>query len=469
MSDYTDEEELEFVESLYGEADKQIKEVYQEQKDNRDELLQQIATIMLTYTILNDLMKLSSTDKTKEHNRLSKMVTSGAQSQGATQNRVIKDILTTTINKTFNFYNYNVGLKDVREIIGNNFAGKHFSSRVWNNEEKVAQHLQKQMNDFLNGKVNVNQIKKSIVKNFNDNAYYAHRLVETEVARVENESFKRFCKETYVKKVRRIAVLDNRTCNDCAGYDNEVYELVNAPDLPAHPLCRCYLTIENDEYKEKSKNKENVNISKEGNNGIIKTDSKGNSYLSYETMKSDVRWNDFTDISESNSKKLNEIHTDLNKFMIEHKKEKLNILTLSDSKVPIEQIGKMENVALSKETLKALKESKENGIIFVHNHPSKTTFSRDDIEKIISYKSIKAMTLECVDGSKYIIERGNFKSSKVKGYLFYNKYENIKRSIGKRYPELEDEVKIFDVWDNYLDEVTDKVCNEYGLIYKKVK
>ena len=202
MSKYTDEEELEFIESLYNETDKQIKEVYKEQKDNRDELLKQIATIMITYTILNDLIKLSKTDKKKEYNRLSKMITSGAQSQGATQNRVIEGMLFTTINKTFNFYSYNVNLKDVKEIIGNNFKGKHFSSRVWTNESDVAKYLHKQVNDFLNGKVNVNQIKKNIENTYNANAYNAKRLVETEISRVEDEAFKRFCKETGVKKVR---------------------------------------------------------------------------------------------------------------------------------------------------------------------------------------------------------------------------------------------------------------------------
>lgn len=250
MSNYTDEEELEFVESLYNEADKQIKEVYKEQKNNRDELLKQIATIMITYTILDSLMSLSKADKKKEYNKLSKMVTKGAQGQGSTQNKVIKEILTITVNKTFDFYNYNVGLKDVREIIGNNFKGKHFSSRVWSNEENVAKHLHKQVNDFLNGKVNVNQIKRNIEKTYNTSAYNAHRLVETEVARVENESFKRFCRETDVKKVRRVATLDSRTCSDCSGHDSEMYDFKNAPDLPAHPLCRCYLTIEEDDKRQ---------------------------------------------------------------------------------------------------------------------------------------------------------------------------------------------------------------------------
>ncbi|MBK5243157.1 phage head morphogenesis protein [Clostridium sp.] len=242
MSKYTDKEELEFIESLYNEADKLIKEVYQEQKDNRDELLKQLANIMLTYTILNDLMKLSKADKRKEHNGLSKLITGDAQGQGATQNRVIEEILTATITKTLGFYSYNVGLKDVKEIISNNFAGKHFSSRVWTNESDVAKHLHKQVNDFLNGKVNVNQIKRNIEKTYNTSAYNAHRLVDTEINRVEDEAFKRFCRETGVKKVMRNEEMDSRTCAECAGINENVYDLEDAPG-PVHPLCRGFNTV----------------------------------------------------------------------------------------------------------------------------------------------------------------------------------------------------------------------------------
>ena len=242
MSDYTDKEELDFVESLYDEADNQIKEVYQEQKDNRDELLKQLATIMLTYSILNDLMKLSRADKKKEYNRLSKLVTSGAQKQGATQNRIIGKMLSSTINKTFDFYSYNVNFKDVKEIIDNNFKGKHFSSRVWSNEEDVAKHLNKKVNDFLNGKVNVNQIKKNIEKTYNNSAYNARRLVETEINRVEDEAFKRFCKETGVKRVMRNEEMDSKTCAECAGINEKIYDLADAPG-GIHPCCRGYNTI----------------------------------------------------------------------------------------------------------------------------------------------------------------------------------------------------------------------------------
>ncbi|NFG01761.1 phage head morphogenesis protein [Clostridium sporogenes] len=237
-------EEEKFMEGLYDEANEQLKEVYKNYKDNRDELLKEIALIMLTYTIIDGLMSLKGGDKRKEYKRLSKLITSTTQSQKGTQTRVINNILNNTVKNTFNFYSYNASLKDVKKIIENNFKGKHFSKRVWYNEKKVAEHLHKQVKNFLDGKINVNQIKKDIEKTYNTNAYNAKRLVETEVNRCSNEAFTRFCKETGVEKVRYNAILDKRLCSDCEEYHDNVYDLNKKIELPRHPLCRCFYTVE---------------------------------------------------------------------------------------------------------------------------------------------------------------------------------------------------------------------------------
>lgn len=231
------DKELEFIESLYNEAEEQIKEVYEEQKKNRDELLKEIALIMLTYTILSELMSLPRAYKVKEYNRLSKLIKKAISGEAKLQTSVIENILTDTVNKTFKFYSYNANLKDVREIIEKNFKGKHFSTRVWENEEDVAKLLHKQINDFLDGKINVNQIKKEIEKTFNNGAYNTKRLVETEINRCEDEAFRKFCKETGVKRVKRNEVLDSKTCEECANLDGVIFDLDDAPGV-VHPCCR---------------------------------------------------------------------------------------------------------------------------------------------------------------------------------------------------------------------------------------
>lgn len=231
------EEELNFIESLYDDAEEEIKAVYKEQRKSRDNLLNELALIMLSYTILDGLMSLTRKDKKKECNRLSNILLKSAKEQGDAQKSIISNILVDTVKKTFKFYSYNANLKDVQKIIDNNFKGKHFSERVWDNERAVARKLHQQINDFLNGKINVNQIKKEIEKTFNNGAYNTKRLVETEVARCEDEAFKRFCKEVGVKKVRRNEVLDSKTCEECAKLDGVIFDLDNAPGA-IHPLCR---------------------------------------------------------------------------------------------------------------------------------------------------------------------------------------------------------------------------------------
>lgn len=237
---------LEFIKSLYDDSDENITDVYKAQKENRDELLKAIASIMLTYTIVNNIMSMSRKEKTETYNKLSKIITDSSREQAKNTEKFIRNTLTNTAGKTFDHYSYNAGLKDVQSIINENFKGKHFSDRVWNNETEVAKHLHKQVNDFLQGKVNVNQIKKDIEKTFNADAYNVKRLTETEISRVQNESFKRLCNETGVKKVKYNATLDSKTCNDCAEFDGKIYELGSEIQIPRHPFVVASMRLLND-------------------------------------------------------------------------------------------------------------------------------------------------------------------------------------------------------------------------------
>lgn len=236
----TDEEK--FIESLYEEANEQLKEVYKEQKEAKDELLQEIAMIMLTYTIIDGLMSIRKEDRDRSYKKISSLILSNYKSIGKNQINALNVILKSTVNKTFKFYNYNANLKDVKKIIESNFKGKHFSERIWSNEKNIVNHLHKQIKGFINGEVNVNQIKKNIEKTFNVSAYNAKRLVTTEVSRCQNEAFRKLCEETNVKKVKRNAILDSKTCDDCYPLNGKIYELKDMPQI-SHPMCRCFYEI----------------------------------------------------------------------------------------------------------------------------------------------------------------------------------------------------------------------------------
>lgn len=238
-----DKEVRDFVESLYNDMDEGLKSTYRQKKESRDELLKAIALILLSYTIVNDVMSLSKSDYDKEYILLYKLIKTLTEGDIKQITANTTNILKNTVKNTFDFYSYNHNLKDVEKIINQNFKGKHFSSRVWDNEQEVAKKLLKQCQDFLRGKINVNQIEKEIKNTYNTSSYNAKRLVETEVSRCHNSAFERFCKETGVKKLKYNAVLDSKTCSDCAEYDGNIYEFGKQPSLPMHPMCRCYFDI----------------------------------------------------------------------------------------------------------------------------------------------------------------------------------------------------------------------------------
>lgn len=232
-----------FVEGLYKMSEKELKEYYKFLRTKRDEISQKIADIMYKYNITDGLMDISKVDRVKLQDALENEIITITNVVGEKEVALAENILTLVTKDTFEYWNYNIGFKDVQNILKEEFKGKHFSDRVWENEGKVANKLNSQIKDFINGKVNVNQIKREIEKTFNNGAYNTKRLVETEVGRIHDESFKRFCRETGVEKVKRNAVLDSKTCDDCSQYEGMVYDLEKAPVLPQHPMCRCFYEI----------------------------------------------------------------------------------------------------------------------------------------------------------------------------------------------------------------------------------
>ena len=232
-----------FVKSLYDDMDEELKKTYKTKKESRNELLKAIAMILLTYTIVDNVLSLSKKDYNKEYSLLGALIVKLSKGNIKQEINNTTNILRNTVKNTYKHYSYNHNLKDVEKIINDNFKGKHFSDRIWENEQAVAKKLTQQCQDFLRGKINVNQIAKEIKDTYNTSAYNAKRLAETEVSRCHIAAFERFCKETGVKKLKYNAILDSKTCSDCADYDGNIYEFGHQPSIPKHPSCRCYFDI----------------------------------------------------------------------------------------------------------------------------------------------------------------------------------------------------------------------------------
>ena len=103
----------EFVDSLYDEADKQLNESYKKKKESRDELLKAIAMILLTYTIVDNVLSLSEKDYNKEYSLLYLLIIKLTKSDIRQISNNTTNILENTIKNTYKHYSYNYKLKDV--------------------------------------------------------------------------------------------------------------------------------------------------------------------------------------------------------------------------------------------------------------------------------------------------------------------------------------------------------------------
>lgn len=250
--------EEEFTEKLYEEAEEQIKEVYKKQLENRDDLLKEIAMIMLGYEIIDNFMNLSRKDRAIEYSKIKNIIKEKFNGEVKHTNDVVKSILKDSTQKKYSYYvnnndntqkkhdyhgNKTLSKEELSKIINKKIEGMTFSDRIWGKSKEIAEDVQKEIKDFIYGKVNVNQIKSQIIKKYNTNASNVERLVVDQIAKAHKEVVNIRFKEMGVKRIRYNARLC-RTCEECMQYHDKVYPIDDAPEVNRHIRCACFWTIE---------------------------------------------------------------------------------------------------------------------------------------------------------------------------------------------------------------------------------
>ena len=266
---------IKLTEELYNNANSTMGQAYKEIKKSRDELLNDISNILLSYTITDSAMNLSIGDRDKLYKDLSAKIDKLLSDEGKKEQKLIQQILITAIKDKngINSYVMALGLdfkhtkisnKDLDKIINKLVYGKNYSDRIWDNKEAVAKVIKSDVKKFLNGEIDVNSIAKKIKDRFNTNAYNSKRLVVTETARVMEESNTLWAEQHNIEYVMYCATLDEKTCDDCAKYDGNIYKVGEEPKIIRHPMCRCtYIALPSKDWKPKTRldnrTKQNIN------------------------------------------------------------------------------------------------------------------------------------------------------------------------------------------------------------------
>lgn len=244
LNDQDVQDDEDFIKDVYGQADNDMNEVYKSNNENKKSILDKISKVLLYYTIANETLKLSNREYKSLFSDFSKTITNMFKSHAKLTHNVMENTLNNVANKIMDKYNIRKTQKDREKLVNQLYHGKHFSERIWKNEQKVAKQIQLEIKNLLKGKVSANEIAKRIQLRFNSNEYNAKRLADTEISRIQNELFRQNCHETGAKYVLYRATFC-KSCLECLSHHNKIYKLENAPIIPVHPFCRCFYSVIN--------------------------------------------------------------------------------------------------------------------------------------------------------------------------------------------------------------------------------
>lgn len=132
--------------------------------------------------------------------------------------------------------------KTMEAILKNPWSGKHFSERIWNNTDVLAEKLIEVITSgFMSGK-SIDKMVRELKDYTEYGKFAATRLVRTETTYMANAAEMESYKEVGVDKYIYVATLDNRTSDICQLLDRKVFNVKdgvpgkNMP--PMHPHCR---------------------------------------------------------------------------------------------------------------------------------------------------------------------------------------------------------------------------------------
>lgn len=256
-------------EILFNLSDKEIKKLFALHKEQRDKLLQSIASIILEYKVTNEFMDLSDEEKKILNERLGNEVNETFKEQNKIEKQGMDNLLKKIAEDKYlmNCFNLALGIdftlkkidsKTLDRIIKDTVKGKNYSDRLWKNKNDLSKILKKEIKDFLEGKTSINEISKIVKDRFNQNSFNSNRLIINETSRVQSEVNEQWAKDYKIEYQLFMATLDQKTSKICRSLDGNVYAIddKNKPIPPTgtHVGCRsCLVSIPSKDWRPKNR------------------------------------------------------------------------------------------------------------------------------------------------------------------------------------------------------------------------
>lgn len=260
---------LKYAEKLAEEGEKELLAMLKSMADNQNSLLVEVGRILLDYDILNEYMSLTPGQIKMEFDKLGELINYTFTDETIKEIENTKSFLKYVGNGTWDNSSYLLSLgidfalkkiesKDLERIINKTIKGKNYSDRIKGNKEKIAKILRKDIKDFLEGKISVNDIRKKIKALYNNNAKATKILVRNEIGRVQAGVNELWAEEHNIEWQLFDATLDSKTTEICQRYDGQVFRKDDAnkpiPNVNTHICCRsCLIALPSKDYRPKTK------------------------------------------------------------------------------------------------------------------------------------------------------------------------------------------------------------------------
>ena len=297
---------------------------------------------------------------------------------------------------------------EIKRLQGLKWTGEAYSDRIWSNTGALASSVKDELLVSLMTGRSVRDTSQAIAERFEVGQNKARRLVRTESAFFHNQMELLSYEDAEITKYKFVAVLDKRTSHICQEHDNKVYNTdeavpgVNYP--PLHPWCRS-TTIAHDDDIDYSKLERRARNPETGKVEYVPADMSYKEWYDKYVEKprerelsggehganlNYIRSDEFLDKLKRHpmTSPLSDSIARVSRQMLQHRNgtpyEDYYLLDAETGRVVAlsNKARKRKGVVYNEQVRKAFKESAEQSLVSIHNHPSGYPPSLSDLASL---------------------------------------------------------------------------------------